>query len=115
MKPNIAFVVQRCGETVNGGAEQHCLIIAKKMSKFWNIEIITTCAKDYISWENFYSEGKREEAGIIINRFKVDKKRNIKEFNSLSDRINMQDYVNQEEADRWMEMQGPFSPICINT
>lgn len=41
----VCFVIQRYGEEVNGGAEQHCRFLAERMAKFCNVEVLTTKAK----------------------------------------------------------------------
>jgi hypothetical protein len=74
----VAFVVQRCGLEVNGGAETHCLKIAERMSKYWETEILTTCALDYITWKNYYSPGVAEVSSVKVRRFRVAQQRDIK-------------------------------------
>lgn len=113
-RKKVAFIVQRMGKEVNGGAEIHCQFIAQRMSKYWDIEIITTCALDYITWENYYPTGIENYNGLKINRFKVDNPRNINTFNKLSDYINSLDYIDNKLADKWMKAQGPFSSSMLN-
>src|SRR3954449_1243287 len=80
----VAFVVQRCGREVNGGAESLCLQVAQRMAKHWQTEILTTCALDYTTWENSYQPGPDRVGGTVIHRFPVDHPRNIDAFNNLS-------------------------------
>lgn len=110
----VAFVVQRCGLEVNGGAEALCLKIAERMSKYWDLEILTTCAVDYMNWQNYYSPGVTKVSGVTVRRFRVQKQRDIKAFNRLSEKI----YPRLQEAElaeqeAWMIAQGPFSPDLI--
>ncbi|BDA75724.1 glycosyl transferase group 1 [Calothrix sp. PCC 7716] len=106
----VAFVVQRCGLEVNGGAESLCLMIAQKMSKYWDIEILTTCALDYITWKNHYTAGVENIQGVTIRRFPVTQQRDIKAFNRLSDNISPRlQQASIEEQEAWMQAQGPFS------
>lgn len=110
MRPKIAFVVQRCGIEVGGGAEAYALSIAKLMSKHWDIEIITTCALDYMSWDNHYPKGIEHIDDIKINRFEVDHSRDIASFNELSDRLFSNPSIQTIElSNEWMTMQGPVS------
>ncbi len=109
----LAFVVQRCGEDIRGGAESVCLNLAKKLSKNFEIEILTTCAKDYVSWKNHYPEGIENLKNISIRRFKVDQERDLKKFNKLSEKIYFQKHTREEE-EQWMKLQGPYSTNLIN-
>lgn len=110
LKPKIAFVVQRSGREVAGGAESYCLTIARQMSDYWDIEILTTTALDYMSWENYYVEGIEMIGSVTIRRFRVDKPRDEEKFNAYSQKILDDDYnPTLAEAKKWMQLQGPLS------
>jgi glycosyltransferase involved in cell wall biosynthesis len=110
----VAFVVQRCGLEVNGGAEAHCLKIAQRMSNYWDTEILTTCALDYMTWKNYYSPGIAEVSGVKVRRFQVAQIRDVEQFNHLSEKIcsNLKK-ISLKEQEAWMRSQGPFSPDLI--
>jgi glycosyltransferase involved in cell wall biosynthesis len=111
----VAFVVQRCGLEVNGGAETHCLKIAERMSKYWETEILTTCALDYITWKNYYSPGVAEVSSVKVRRFRVAQQRDIKTFNRLSKKISPRlKEASIQEQEAWMLAQGPWSPDLIS-
>ena len=113
-KLKVAFVVQRCGLEVNGGAEAHCLKIAQRMQQYWDVEILTTCALDYLTWENYYTPGVTEIAGIKSRRFVVDRPRDIDKFNELSETIRYRFLeLSLEEEEDWLKLQGPFSSGLI--
>jgi glycosyltransferase involved in cell wall biosynthesis len=106
----VAFVVQRCGLEVNGGAEAHCLQVAQRMAKHWDTEILTTCALDYMTWENFYAEGMEQIGATLVRRFPVDRARNVEFFNRLSSELHArQAETTLEEQEEWMRAQGPIS------
>lgn len=110
----VAFVVQRCGLEVNGGAETLCLKIAQRMSNYWDTEILTTCALDYMTWKNYYSPGLADVSGVKVRRFQVAQIRDIKKFNYLSEKIYPHlKKVSIKEQETWMRSQGPFSPDLI--
>ena len=46
----IAVVVQRYGADINGGAELHARYIAEHLARHVEVEVLTTCARDYITW-----------------------------------------------------------------
>ncbi len=104
----IAFVVQRYGLEVNGGAELLCRLIAEHMSIFHEVEIITTCAKDYYSWKNEYKSGLNQVNGITVRRYPVDKVRKIEEFCKMSAKLFSHKHSYEDEIN-WMKNQGPFS------
>ena len=109
-KPKVAFVVQRCGIEVNGGAEALCLSVARAMSAVWDVHVLTTCARDYSTWENHYPPGVEFIEGVSVHRFPVDRKRNTRIFDDLSANIiNRLDSAGEAEQIRWMQEQGPCS------
>ena len=111
----VAFVVQRCGAEVNGGAEAHCLQIAQRMSKHWETEVLTTCALDYMTWEDSYPPGREEVGGTTIRRFPVDYPRDVEQFNRLSGELHArQADATIDEQEEWMRAQGPVSSALFD-
>lgn len=104
----IAFVVQRYGLKVNGGAELECRQLAEHMKKLYEIEIITTKAIDYVTWKNEYIQSEEVINGVLVRRFPVKEERNMNAFNSLS-QIILQGNSSIEDEENWMQKQGPYS------
>lgn len=69
----VALVVQRYGLEVNGGAELLCRMIAERLASRHSVEVLTTCAVDYVTWKNEYAPGLAEVNGIPVRRFRVDR------------------------------------------
>jgi glycosyltransferase involved in cell wall biosynthesis len=114
-KRKIAFVVQRCGREVNGGAEAHCLAIAQRMSAHWDVEILTTCAVDYVAWDNFYPRGSEDIGSVVVRRFPVSAARVTEKFNQLSGALHgKRGTASVEEQTAWMQAQGPQCPELID-
>lgn len=109
----LAFVVQRYGLEINGGAELHCRWVAEHMKKYGDVEVLTTCAFDYITWNNHYPRGKEEINGIPVYRFPLDKKRNPRKFGRIQEHILHREHRLEEELE-WMEEQGPLSSSLID-
>ncbi len=109
----LAFVVQRYGLEVNGGAEFHCRLLAEHLSKYYDIEIITTCAKDYITWGNEYKPGKDVINNVTVWRFSVDFSRDTDIFGKLSDKI-FRSYHSIEDEINWIRLQGPYSTKLLS-
>lgn len=111
----VGFITPRCGLEVNGGAELHCRRIAQIMSSHWETEVLTTCALDYITWENSYPEGTEEIEGTRIRRFPIKNPRNVKAFNKYSEYVldRMND-LTLSEQENWITLQGPDCPSLIS-
>ena len=52
----IAFITPRYGENILGGAEQLCKKLVEHLLKYYDIDVITTCAEDYVTWKNKFKE-----------------------------------------------------------
>jgi glycosyltransferase involved in cell wall biosynthesis len=106
----VAFVVQRCGREVNGGAESVCLQVAQRMASSWQVEILTTCALDYMSWQNWYPPGDEIIDGAVVRRFPVDSSRDVAQFDRASvELVSREGIAGSEIEEQWMRMQGPIS------
>jgi glycosyltransferase involved in cell wall biosynthesis len=108
----IAIVVQRYGLEVSGGAEYYARLIAEHLNKYLPVEVITTCALDYISWENHYPGGEEAVNGIPVHRFPVRKKRNPYRFGRIQDFVFNNPYTRKDEL-RFLKEEGPYSPALI--
>lgn len=83
----VAFVVQRYGAEVNGGAETLARQMAEHLNKEYDVSVLTTKALDYITWEDYYKEDYEVINQVRVRRFPVDKPRNIKEFSRLCKKV----------------------------
>jgi glycosyltransferase involved in cell wall biosynthesis len=110
----VAFVVQRYGLEVNGGAELLCRMVAEHLSGDYDIEILTTCAIDYMTWKNEYNEGIEIVNGIKVRRFPVDVPRNVERFNKQSEKIFFNRPHTREQELEWMRLQGPYSEKLLS-
>lgn len=108
----VAFVVQRYGLEINGGAELHCRWIAEHMSRHWEVEALTTRALDYLTWENHYPAGEELINGVRVRRFSVRRPRDPQKFGRLQNYILMNEHTERDEW-KWVEEQGPFAPELI--
>ena len=112
MPRKIAIVVQRYGLEINGGAEYHARLIAEKLSKFFTIEVFTTTACDYVTWDHHYRSGQEILNGITVNRFRVEKPRDPDVFGRIQEHVFEEEHVWEDEL-RWLEEEGPLVPELI--
>ena len=74
--------------------------------------MLTTCARDYITWENEYPEGNDRIRGVTVRRFKNARTRDITSFNQYSDWIFNNPHTREDEMS-WLEQQGPWWPALL--
>ena len=109
----IAFVCQRYGLEVNGGAELLCRQLAEKLAERYEVEVYTTCAIDYITWRNEYQPGKERIRGVLVRRFRSRKERSG-DFDRFSGAVLTNPNHSDKDEDRWIEKQGPLCPALID-
>ena len=105
----LAFVVQRYGEEVNGGAELLCRWVAERMHKYFSVDVLTTCALDYLTWENYFPAGTITINSIPVHRFPTDHPRNMKIFNSFARKLFTDQQRSLVDELNWVQLQGPYS------
>lgn len=110
----IAFVVQRYGKEVNGGAEYYTRMMAERLAEIYDVTVITTSAVDYMTWEKYYRKKQETVNGVRIIRFDAERGRNMRLFTEmtqmLSQKSTMHQKVTKKEWQQWVCSQGPVCP-----
>ncbi len=109
----LAVVVQRYGQAINGGAELHARYIAEHLARHADVEVLTTCATDYVTWRNELPAGVETTNGVSVRRFRVKHERDPRVFGRLSDRIFRERHSLADELD-WIDAEGPTSPALVD-
>ncbi len=108
----IAFIIQRNGTEILGGSEYACRLIAERLAGRHQIEVLTTCAADYVTWKNEYPEGTDRVRGVSVRRFANALTRDLQAFNRYSEWIFNNAHTRADELE-WLRQQGPWCPALI--
>ena len=130
----IAFVVQRYGVEVNGGAEYLCRILAEKLTAQYEVDVLSSCALEYVTWANWYPVATTNINGVRVHRFAVEHERQEGEGPELVER-KIKKWARPEEwqglgwlkmwgralvgktvrrySQIWARNQGPYAPELI--
>jgi len=112
----LAYVVPRYGLEVVGGAETAARNLAERLvaDRGWEVEVLTTCAADAMTWANQYDPGEVEINGVRVHRFLSEAGRDPG-FHPYSGALLAAGPANAttEEADRWIDLQGPVCSQLI--
>ena len=109
----LAFVVQRYGAAIAGGSEGHCRQLAERLASRHDITVLTTCARDYVTWENEYPPGETVEQGVRVVRFPVAHPRRLTAFADVSDEV-FDGGASREREESWFRENGPDSPALLD-
>jgi glycosyltransferase involved in cell wall biosynthesis len=110
--PPVAFVVQRYGTEVIGGSESLARVVAERLAHKYQITVLTTCARDYVTWRNELPEGESALNGVRVRRFKVAEERDLAAFNRYAEPLYERAASAAEESE-WLRRQGPYVPELV--
>lgn len=110
----LCFVIHRYGLEVAGGSELHCRWLAGRLAARHDVQVVTTCALDYLEWRNHYPPGLSVVEGIPVTRHPVRRTRETEAFALLSDIVFHEEHSREEER-AWVEANGPFAPDLVRS
>lgn len=110
-RPSLLVVVQRYGEGIAGGAEAHARMLVNQLKPHVDIEVATTTARDYWTWENEFSAGLTWVDHVPVRRFPVEKPR-AKMFHRYERRA-FADAHGLDDELAFLDAQGPVTPDLL--
>ncbi len=108
----LAIVVQRYGADINGGAELHARYIAERLAPHADVRVLTTCARDYVTWRNDLPPGPDTINGVAVERFPVVRERDELDFGRRSTHVFTRRHSLNDELE-WLDSEGPASPELV--
>ncbi len=111
----MTFVVPRYGTTVIGGAETAARLLAEQLvaQKEWTVEVLTSCADDFVTWEDVFPEGDQTVNGVVVRRFASAAGRDPSFHPYSASLLADPGRASPEEAGRWIDLQGPVVPAVV--
>ena len=109
----LAVVVQRYGPSINGGAELHARYVAEHLARHVDVEVLTTCATDYVTWRNELRPGADVVNGVTVRRFPVKYERDPHDFGRRSERVFKTVHSLSDEL-AWLRAEGPMVPSLVD-
>jgi glycosyltransferase involved in cell wall biosynthesis len=108
----LAVVVQRYGADISGGAELHARYVAERLARHAEVTVLSTCARDYITWKNELPAGEETINGVKVRRFPVAGVRDTTDFGRRSALVFTKPHSIHDEL-KWLDSEGPRSPELI--
>ena len=112
----LAFVTPRYGPEVIGGAETAARMLAERLClrPGWEVEVLTSCALDHLTWENTEPAGTTVVNGVTVRRFPPASKRTLDYF-ELDARLRVSPTTaTLAESRRWVALNGPMCPGLVD-
>jgi len=105
-------VVQRYGDGVAGGAEAHARELVRRLAPHYDVEVVTTTALDYWTWEHALTPGLDKVDGVPVRRFRVERGR-ARDFRRY-ERVAFSAERTLDDERAFVEQQGPYVPELLD-
>lgn len=105
----VAYVVQRYGEEIAGGAESATRFLAEQLAgRGHEVHVLTSCARSYVDWADWYPPGDTRLNGVEVHRLPVEHARDNAHFSGMHQRVVMQSRQSPLSMQRaWAREHGP--------
>jgi glycosyltransferase involved in cell wall biosynthesis len=99
----VAFVPVRYGPQVVGGAETLTRVLVEELAaRGWPVEVLTTCAIDPHSWNNYFPAGTEIINGITVRRFPTQSRKRDRKTARAETRMILGKRVSVRRQEMWM-------------
>jgi glycosyltransferase involved in cell wall biosynthesis len=99
----LGLVPPRFGPDVVGGAEAVVREMAAGLvARGWDVEVLTTCARDHFTWANEYPPGVSDDNGVTVRRFPTVISTGREERALFGAAIHAGTELSLREQSRWM-------------
>ncbi|HVC65975.1 MAG TPA: glycosyltransferase family 4 protein [Acidimicrobiales bacterium] len=112
----LVFVTPRYGTEVIGGAETAARMLAERLCvrPGWEVEVLTSCALDHLTWANTEPPGTSVVNGVTVRRFPTASQRTLEYF-ELDARLRVAPQAaSLADARRWVALNGPMCPDLVD-
>ncbi len=112
----LSFVTPRYGVEVIGGAETAARMLAERLCirPGWEVEVLTSCALDHLTWENTEPPGTSILNGVTVHRFPTASRRLLDYF-ELDGRLRVSPTTaSLAESRTWVALNGPMCPDLVD-
>ena len=105
----LLYVVQRYGDDIVGGSEAACRQFAEALTDAGHsVEVITSCARSYVTWEDSYEEGTTNINDVLVHRLSVTEPRKPERFGPTDQWLMSENSSPLRfEHERWARIMGP--------
>jgi glycosyltransferase involved in cell wall biosynthesis len=109
----LAFVTPRYGADISGGPEHACRLLAEQVCERHDVDVLTTCARDALTWKNESTEGADRVRGVLVRRFAVNQTHDPDALDELTARLTAEPHSRADEQE-WVRRLGPSSPGLVD-
>ena len=105
MPGRLAFVPPRYGTEIVGGSEAVMREAAHGFARRgWDVEVLTTCARDHYTWRNEYPPGATpHHDGVVVHRFPVEGAKPRRWRVRIEERIQAGERVSLDDQLAWLD------------
>ena len=110
-----AFITPRYGAEITAGAEHACRLLAEQVSERHDVDVLTTCARDPLTWKNEYCRRRRTACAACWSAASPSASRTTATaFQQFSDRLLAGAAVARATSWNGCAGSGPSSPGLID-